>query len=508
MKFSWQKSFDLQVRVKSVATTGLLERTQRKFPQLSDKIKSIQPVDATRRLGNRLLGFLEYIKAIGLSDVLDDYENRKLGIFNLLNFFQFITGILVPLAALFSEKNLPGMAWLIACAPAFISVLVLWLNATRRHEAALISYFILYPVATSIVYLSGMNLGMELFFILYGILSVFFIQELSHMLFSLGLSMISYFMLAVVWNNYPYQLEKTNVMFYLFNQLLAIVFIFYGLFLIKKENTGYQFSIIARNRDLHAKNLEIEKQKKEIADNAALLEKQKGELTELNGLKNKLFSVIAHDLKSPIYALHSLFRNMQQYDLPAEDIKAMVPDVVNDLNFTTGLMENLLQWARSQMQQDTVKQQTIDVSKMAKEVIQLLRLPAEAKELHIKSKLNGAVLAMADKDMVNLVLRNLLSNAIKFTPARGTISIGMNEMPAFIEVYVEDSGIGITGEILQKINKNDYYTSKGTANESGTGLGLMLCKEFLARNGGTMNIESVPGRGSIFSFTLPRPATA
>jgi signal transduction histidine kinase len=182
--------------------------------------------------------------------------------------------------------------------------------------------------------------------------------------------------------------------------------------------------------------------------------------------------------------------------------------VVNDLNFTTGLMENLLQWARSQMQQDTVKQQTIDVSKMTKEVIQLLRLPAEAKELHIRSKLNGAVLAMADKDMVNLVLRNLLSNAIKFTPARGTISIGMNEMPAFIEVYVEDSGIGITSEILQKINKNDYYTSKGTANESGTGLGLMLCKEFLARNGGTMNIESVPGRGSIFSFTLLRPVTA
>ena len=452
----------------------------------------------------RLLGFLQYIKSIGLSEALEDYEKRKLGIFNLLNFFQVITGILVPLAALFGEKRLPGMAWLIACAPAFISILVLWLNATRRQEVALIAYFILYPVATSIVYLSGMNLGTELSFILYGILSVFFIQELSHMLFSLGLSMISYFMLAVVWNNYPYQLAKTNELFYLFNQVLAIVFIFYGLFLIKKENTGYQFSIIARNRDLHAKNLEIEMQKKEIADNAELLQSQKAKLTELNALKNKLFSVIAHDLKSPIYALHSLFRNMQQYDLPAEDIKSMIPDVVNDLNFTTGLMENLLQWARSQMQQDTVKLQPIDLSKMTKDVVQLLRLQAEAKQLRIESRLNGPVLAMADKDMVNLVLRNLLSNAIKFTPARGTISIDMNEMDAFIEVSVEDSGVGITPETLKKINKNDYYTSMGTANESGTGLGLMLCKEFLIRNGGQLNIESAPGKGSIFSFTLPK----
>lgn len=457
-----------------------------------------------KQTGIRFLGFLEYIKSLGLAEITDEYEKRKLAIFNLLNFFQIITGILVPLAALFGEKNLPGFAWLIACSPAFISILVLWLNATRRQEGALIAYFILYPIATSIVYLSGMSLGTELSFILYGILSVFFIQDLSHMLFSLGLSMISYFMLAVVWNNYPYQLSKHNALFYLFNEVLAILFIFYGLFLIKKENNGYQFSIIARNRDLHAKNLEIEKQKKEIADNAELLQKQKGELMELNALKNKLFSVIAHDLKSPIYALHNLFRNMQQYDLPAEDIKSMVPDVVNDLNFTTGLMENLLQWARSQMQQDSVHAKPIDLSKMTKDVIQLLRLQSEAKQLRLESRLNGPVMALADKDMVNLVLRNLLSNAIKFTPARGTVSVDIHEAAGFIEVSVEDSGVGITAETLQKINKNDYYTSKGTANESGTGLGLMLCKEFLARNGGQMNIESVPGQGSVFSFTLPK----
>ncbi len=500
-----QKPLHLQGGVKRIGFTGPLELLQRKFPRFKTGITSTKAGEIIQQAGRRLFGLLESIKCIGFSDVLDDYERRKLGIFNTLNFFQLLTGVIVPVAALLGEKKLPAIAWLIACSPALISIFVLWLNATLRHEAALIVYFLLYPIATSIVYLSGMNLGMELFFILYGILSVFFIQELSQMLFSIGLSMISYFMLAVVWKNYHYQLETTNVWFYLFNQVLAIIFIFCGLYLIKKENTGYQFNILAKNRDLHKKNLEIEKQKKEIADSAELLQKQKGELTELNAVKNKLFSVIAHDLKSPIYALHNLFRNMQQYDLPAADIKAMLPDVVNDLNFTTGLMENLLQWARSQMQSEAVNRQLIDISKMTSDVIQLLRLQAEAKQLYIESKINTPVFAMADKDMINLVLRNLLSNAIKFTPQGGTISIDMNEMPAFIEVSVEDTGIGITAEVLRKINKNDYYTAKGTANESGTGLGLMLCKEFLLRNGGQMNIESRPGNGSIFSFTLPRP---
>jgi signal transduction histidine kinase len=157
------------------------------------------------------------------------------------------------------------------------------------------------------------------------------------------------------------------------------------------------------------------------------------------------------------------------------------------------------------MQSDAVNRQLIDMSKISGEIIQLLRLQAEAKQIHIESKINTPVYAMADKDMINLVLRNLLSNAIKFTPQGGTISIDMNEMASFIEVSVEDNGIGITSETLQKINRNDYYTAKGTANESGTGLGLMLCKEFLMRNGGQMSIESQPGNGSVFSFTLPKP---
>jgi signal transduction histidine kinase len=491
--------------IKSIGLKDVTVFFKRIILQLWEKIKSLGLAGKVDVVGNGVGQFFQRIATLGYTATMEDYEKRKLGIFNKLNFFQFLAGILVPICGVLNYDKIPAMAWFVASLPAFISIVVLWLNAYYRYEAGMIVYFILYPVITSFVYMSGMNLGVELFFILYGILSVFFLQQISHMLFSVSLSMISYFMLSVVWKTYHYQLETVNVALYFFNQVLAIVFIFFGLFLVKKENNGYQLSILNKNRDLHRKNLEIEKQKLEIAQNASLLEKQTVELTELNAVKNKLFSVIAHDLRSPIYALRTLFTNMQLYDLPADEIKMMIPDVVKDFNYTTGLMENLLQWARTQMRSDAIKLQMTDISVLINDTMQLMRLQAEAKEIYIENKIKAPVYVFADKDMINLVLRNLVSNAIKFTPNKGCISVGVNEMPSFIEVFVQDTGIGISKEALQKINENDYYTTRGTASEPGTGLGLMLCKEFLTRNGGQMHIESQPGKGSIFSFTLQKP---
>lgn len=432
---------------------------------------------------------LERIKTIGFTADMDDYEKRKLGIFNQLNFFQLVTGIVIPVAGAIDNRHFPLMAWIVACMPALISIIVLVLNARHKHDLARIVYFVLYPFATSIVYIWGVNMGVELSFILYGILSVFFIQDLSQMLFALGLSMVSYFVLAVVCKNYTYQLATANLFFYLFNQLLAIVFIFYGLFLIKRENTGYQQSIL--------------QQKEEIYASGILLKQQTEELQQLNAFKNRLFSIIAHDLKSPIYALRNLFTNMQQYDLPAEEIKELVPEVVGELTHTTNLMENVLHWARSQMQAYTVKPQQLDIAGLIAEVARMLRLQAETKQIRITFNADPAITAFADRDMVHLILRNLVSNAIKYTPENGCIEMGSFSNGMHSAVYVKDSGKGIPPEDLEKIQQSNFYSTKGTAGEAGTGLGLMLCKEFITRNGGELQIESLPGKGSTFTFTLP-----
>ncbi len=167
---------------------------------------------------------------------------------------------------------------------------------------------------------------------------------------------------------------------------------------------------------------------------------------ELNTVKNKLFSVISHDLKSPMYALRNLFNNATQLDLPAEEIKAMIPDIVNDLNFTTGLMENLLQWAKSQMQSNIIQPQKLDVSEQVNETIKIFHLQLIAKKISVETKTDLPAFALADKNVINLVLRNLLSNAIKYTPENGHIVIGTYESSSCVEVYVQDTGRGISKE--------------------------------------------------------------
>lgn len=497
MKFLQETSFQLPGKIEAQNSTAGEEFPKSKSSSLLEKIKHFGIPDRMELLSHRSFVFLEDIKSIGFNRTMDDLDRRKLSIFNQLNFFQFVTGLIVPITFFFGNHDFPVYAFFIASAPALVSFLVLCLNFYFKYQAGMIAYFLLYPVVTSLVYMRGMNLGVDLFFILYGVLSVFFLQEISHMLFSVTLSMVSYFILAVINKTYTYQLQTTNLFFYLFNQFTAIVFIFYGLYLIKKENTLYQFGILTSNRTLQEKNREIEKQKEEIEQNAK-------ELAELNSLKSKLFSVIAHDLKTPMYALRNLFSQMQQQDLPLKEIKAIIPDVVNDLNYTTGLMENLLQWAKSQMQSSSIKLQVIDVTAIINDVINILHLQAVSKQVTVKNRIKKTIAVFADMDMVQLVLRNLVSNAIKFTPEKGQITICAEDQDSFIKIAVEDTGIGISDDEMAKINENSYYTTKGTASEAGTGLGLMLCKEFIIKNGGRLNISSKPGKGSVFSFTLPK----
>jgi two-component system, sensor histidine kinase and response regulator len=445
------------------------------------------------------------IKRIGVHEQLDATSTRKLYIFNQLNFLGFVMGITLPLAALTAEGYLPVIAWVVAFSPAVISFSVLYLNYKRQYKLSMFLYFTLYPLTTALVYAGNIDVGIELFFIFYSVLSVFFLQDIKYILMAFMLSAICYFSVYIFHQNYDFKIVDINFGFYVVNHLLAISFIFVGLFLIKKENTSYQQMILGNNEILKKSQFKILQQKQEIADQVALLQKQTSELEELNGVKDKLFSIISHDLRTPIYSLRNLFTNMEKYDLPGEEIKVLLPDIIVDINYTTNLMENLLQWAKSQMSGSTVNMQLIEVSELIIDVKKLLRLQAESKKIYISSKIEGSVYIFADKDMMNLVLRNLVSNAIKFTPADGSICIGAEQKNDTIELFVQDTGMGIPADNINKLFKDEFYTTKGTSNESGTGLGLILCKEFLRKNGGDISVQSEQGKGSRFICNLPIP---
>jgi two-component system, sensor histidine kinase and response regulator len=448
--------------------------------------------------------FFDKVKQIGYSPKMDAYEKRRLGIFNLINFFGVLTGIFIPFGAVLNNGYLPTIAWVVAFAPFLISSVVLISNYFHKYQFSMMWYFILYPFITSLVYVGGVDVGIELFFILYGVLSVFFLQKRSAILITIIFSAVCYLVTSTLVTDYKFVMKDINFPFYFFNHLLGLFFIFLGLFLIKKENNAYQNEMQSSNNELMQTNTELTESKILIAQKAATLEEQKQQLTELDALKNRLFSIISHDLKTPIYSLRNLFRNVEKYDIAGDEIKILVPDIINDLNFTTSLMENLLLWAKSQMQGNTIHPQLLDIADLVNEVKQLLRLQAESKHVYVNSKIDSCIYVFADKDMINLVLRNILSNAIKFTPNEGEIKVGASIKNEMVEMYVEDSGMGISEENLSKLFTNNYFTTNGTANESGTGLGLMLCKEFLQKNGGEIMVESTVGKGSRFSFTIPK----
>lgn len=428
------------------------------------------------------------IKFLGYSETMDEYEQRKLRIFNQLNFFLALCGLLVPLPGLVMPGKIPQTTWLLLCSPALVNTVVLGLNYFYRRQAALLTFFLVYPFCISVVYLNGINAGIELQFLLLIVLSVFFLTNIGLMIFCIGLSMISYFVLAVVLNHFLFDVQKEHEPVFLLNKAISLAFIFYGLFLIKKENTLYQVNLLSRQKILYEKNLEIEAQKQELAD--------------LNSFKTKLFSIISHDLKSPIYALRTLFQQVHQSNLPPENIKALVPDVLNDLTYTTTLMDNLLQWAKAQMHAHTIHPQVIRVQELVETVLKPLRLQIQSKKLRLTIAVAPAALVYADKSSIDLVLRNLLTNAIKFTPAGGEIEIGCRDVEGQKEIYVRDSGVGIDSEALDKIRQQIFYTTKGTSSEAGTGLGLLLCHEFLLHNQSHLAIESTVGNGSCFSFLL------
>lgn len=459
-----------------------------------------------QQVREKAVRFLDEIKLVGLSPDMEEFEQRKLKIFNLLNFLQLIAGMLIPLTSLVKADKLPPGCWALLALPPLASVMVLYLNHRRRHELATITCFIVYPFVTSLVYMYGMNPGTTLFFILYGVLSVFFLKDTGYMLFSLAFSLTSYFLLAVVIRHYPYELYQVSDVLYYCNQVLPLAFIFYGLYLVKKENQCYQQGILARNDALVQKNHEIEHQSSRIRIHTERLKQQARELKELNSIKNKMFSIISHDLKAPIYGLRNLFNNVRDKKMSVTELKNTIPEIQNELGYLSGMMDNLLQWAKTQMQAGGTNLQTLDLKQSIHEVLQLLNQQARLKQICLLDETPERALSHGDKDMISLVLRNLISNAIKFTPENGRVSVGVHEHDSFVEVYVKDSGTGISPEALQKINNNDFYTTRGTAAEAGTGLGLMLCKEFLARNGSHLHIESRPGAGSIFSFSLQKSA--
>lgn len=258
-----------------------------------------------------------------------------------------------------------------------------------------------------------------------------------------------------------------------------------------------------QSRTIYKQNVEL----RELNSNLeSKVEERTKELKELNATKDKFFSIIAHDLKNPFNTLMGfselIIDNYSMYE--AEQIKDYINIIFETARNSYTLLENLLHWSRSQTGRLQIEPNMIDIPKLVLENVLLLENQASKKDITLQSNIDTILLAYADMNIVHTVLRNLVSNAIKYTNSKGTVTISAKQKNSEVIICVEDTGVGIKPKTLEVLFRIDQGVStKGTADEVGTGLGLILCKEFVEKSGGRIWVESEVGQGSKFYFSLP-----
>jgi signal transduction histidine kinase len=230
------------------------------------------------------------------------------------------------------------------------------------------------------------------------------------------------------------------------------------------------------------------------------------ELIRLNVDKDRFLSILGHDLRSPFNALLNLSEllkeNIRQYDI--DEIENFINHINQSAHITYDLLEDILMWARAQSDKITFKPQKLSFADICKNILEILNPSANAKNITINYYIADRINIFADIDMIKTVLRNLVSNAIKFTNNGGAINISAEENSENFTISVSDNGIGMQPDNLTKLfDISQVQTTKGTAEETGTGLGLLLCKEFVEKHGGKIWVESEYGKGSDSKFTLP-----
>lgn len=230
-------------------------------------------------------------------------------------------------------------------------------------------------------------------------------------------------------------------------------------------------------------------------------------LEEANQLKDKLFAIISHDLMTPIFSFRIFLEVITRLkdDLPPERFRNYGVKVQTYVQSVTELLENLLNWSLSHSGTLVIQKKAVLMNRIIENNCRIFKLIAEHKNIRIQiAEFPDRLKVMADENILNIVIRNLISNAIKFTPELGKVFIRSEIREKDAVITVEDSGVGIRPELIRQLfNNPTLYSSRGVRNEKGVGLGLKICKEFIEKLNGRIWVESVAGRGSVFSVSLP-----
>ena len=309
--------------------------------------------------------------------------------------------------------------------------------------------------------------------------------------------------------------SKIPVLMTLNSFLLEDISIVSAIFTDLTIQKGSQKKLESRTTQLEHKNRAIKKANAELAFQIGEKEKRETELhaankdlkhlLQLNADKDLFMSILAHDLRSPFNGLLGLSELLIEsvHESDAESTETLANHINTSAQNAFNLLEDLLMWTRSQSGKIPYERQKLDFTELCTTIVETIFPNPDTKNITVNFVKNDDVFVFADFDMLKTILRNLISNAVKFTNAGGKIDVFAKQDKSTVTITVTDNGIGMNPETVNKLFDGKLHSTKGTANESGTGLGLFLCKEFVKKHGGKIGAESKEGEGSSFYFTLP-----
>jgi signal transduction histidine kinase len=291
--------------------------------------------------------------------------------------------------------------------------------------------------------------------------------------------------------------EKQNTLYLSWILLFAVSLIVFLLFVNIKQKQKINRQLIFQQEQISSQNNSLSQLNQEVS-------LQKEELEKLNNFKNKLFSIISHDLRNPFASLKGALLLFKGNFLSEEEKNVLVDKISNDLQASSYLLDNLLNWTKSQMQGLKINPIKLHLKELIQENITLLMPQAKQKEITISLDNSlEEVIIEADLEMTKSIIRNILHNSIKYSFVNSSINIHVYTQENQAVIAVKDTGRGMNTEEQQKLFGSEHFSKHGTANEKGSGLGLLMSKDFVEKNGGKIWVESKDSQGSTFSFSLP-----
>lgn len=292
---------------------------------------------------------------------------------------------------------------------------------------------------------------------------------------------------------------------YIITTLLAIVLVLLFLYLRKIRQKNKINKILEKQKaEISSINSELESVNDELTAQNDLTKKQKEELERINAVKNKFFSIVSHDLRSPIATLKMLFSSYFSGYLTQEEMDDLLKKLEETIFNTADFLDNLLEWSKSQLEGMMVYAESFQIGQLIIKNLKILNPQIIEKQLKIENNVDEAMIAYADMNMINVVFRNILSNSIKFCKSGDSIIVNSVVKENFVLISIKDTGVGIELEEQKKIFQLEHTISQGTSGEKGHHIGLVLCKDMVEQNGGKISFESTVGEGTTFFIEIPK----